>query len=64
MSGYLMQKHRWVIHNMKCDTDFYDNCNWNDHVEGEVLLTKYGYDIEKFSPKRIVNSLKEVRKVS
>jgi len=56
MTGYLMNKHRWVIHTMKADVEYYDNNNWSDHIKEEELLEKYGYS-EKDKMKRVIKEI-------
>lgn len=56
MTKYLMQKHRWVIHTMKADVEYYDNNNWYDHIYADKdwndekkeaeLIRSYGYKWE------------------
>ena len=57
MTGYLMKKHRWIVHTMKGDLTYYDNGNWYDHVKEEELLERYGYDVEKYKSKLMVANL-------
>jgi uracil-DNA glycosylase family 4 len=54
MTTYLMKKHRWVIHTMKADVEYYDNGNWYDHIYADKdwddekkeaeLIRSYGYE--------------------
>ena len=62
MTSYLMKKHRWIIHTMKADVDYYDNGNWYEHVEEEELLERYGYDVEKDKARVVIENIPKLAK--